>query len=784
MRASAIVLSLAALIAGRAFAEVPGSARLETRAVVGLSQPGEILVDQWGVPHIYARTVRDAFFLQGYNAARDRLWQIDLWRKRGLGLLAKDFGPTYVEQDRAARLFLYRGDMTAEWAAYGPDAKARAEAFTAGVNAFVDEVTSGARPLPTEFTVAGSKPERWLPEDVVRIRSHALVGNVSNEVARANTVCKAGLAVDAVRIRLQPTWKTKVPAGLDPCSIPAEVLDDYKLGTKPVTFEAGVVKTAEATPEVMDGSNAWTIAPSRTATGRPILASDPHRALEVPSLRYIAHLNAPGLSVIGAGEPAMPGIAIGHNDDIAFGLTIFPTDQQDLYVYQTDPKNPDRYRYRGGWEAMTVVKETIAVKGEADRVVELRFTRHGPVLRRDPAAGRAFALRSIWMEAGASAYFGSARYQTVKDWAGFKAETDHWRAPPVNLVFADTAGDIGWRAAAGAPVRKNWDGLLPVPGDGRYEWDGLLPGDQLPSVENPSDGFFATANEFNLPKGYPYATRKTGFEWSDDSRVRRIKQVLGAMHKGRLNDSMALQADDHSSLGDRLKALLAPLSSDDATTREALALLKAWDGRVSRDSAAAPVFESWSYGLLGKGALAYMAPKAPAGSIDTAGLDAVMVWLEDPKTPKAARDGLMLTTLKQAMLDTQGRLGPDTKTWSWGRLHQITFRHALSPRADAALQAQMQAGPLEIGGGMTTPRLGAYKPDFSVFHGASFKMVLDVGQWDNSMAINSPGQSGDPFSPHYRDLFPLWAEGSYVPLLYSRAAVENATSVAIELTPR
>jgi penicillin amidase len=584
-----------------AWAEMSSAVRTTSHEVQGLQQPAELIVDQWGIPHIYAGSTRDAIFLQGYNAARDRLWQIDLWRKRGLGRLAKDFGPAYVAQDRATRMFLYRGDMNQEWAAYGPDAKSYTEAFVAGINAFVDEVHNGRRPVPVEFRVAGTMPDRWASEDVVRIRSHGLTRNVASEVSRARVACAGGLEADRFRRKIEPDWTTKVPDGLDPCSIPREVLNDYQLATREVTFaKPGQQRTsldpdrflAEADDRVSTiGSNNWTIAPSRTATGRPILANDPHRAHGVPSLRYIVHLNAPGLSVIGAGEPALPGISIGHNGQIAFGLTIFAIDQEDLFVYETNPDNPNQYRYRGGWEDMRVVRETIEVKGEGPREVELRFTRHGPVLHADPAQQRAFAMRTVWFEPGTSAYFNSAEYMTAKDWDGFKKAMVNWGAPSENQVYADTSGNIGWIVGGRSPLRPNWDGLKPVPGDGRYEWAGFLKGEELPQVFNPETGWFATANEMNIPAGYPVAERKVGFEWSDPSRITRIKEVLASKEKITLADAMALQTDDYTVNGRRLTKLLESVSSNDPMLSEGLKLLKEWDHRTSADSAAAALFE-------------------------------------------------------------------------------------------------------------------------------------------------------------------------------------------------
>ena len=470
--------------------------------VLGLSAPADIVIDHWGIAHIFAANIHDAFFLQGYNAARDRLWQIDLWRKRGLGLLAKSLGPAYVDQDRAARLFLYRGDMEKEWAAYAPDSRQWVSAFVEGVNAYVAQVQSGARPLPIEFKLTGSQPDTWRAEDVLRIRSHALVSNIASEVARARVACSGGLKADELRRKVEPVGhKVMVPPGLNPCDVPADVLKDYLLATKQVEFGAPAATPPHADnsaerqvaaaidAQSMEGSNNWVIAPSRTETGRPILANDPHRQLGAPSLRYIVALNAPGLNVIGAGEPALPGISLGHNDDIAFGLTIFYIDQEDLYVYELNKNDPDSYRYKSGWAKMQVLRESIEVKGGAAREVELRFTQHGPVLSLDAAKHRAFAMRTVWNEPGLAGYFGSSRLLMAKNWNDFKVAANAWGAPPLNLVYADVHGNIGWAASGRVPTRKNWDGLMPVPGDGRYEWAGFYGKDVLPSLFNPAQGY-------------------------------------------------------------------------------------------------------------------------------------------------------------------------------------------------------------------------------------------------------------------------------------------------------
>ncbi len=790
-RAFSAVLILAALAAS----SVTAAPRNESRVVSGLAEPATIVVDHWGIPHIFAASDRDAFFVQGYNAARDRLWQIDLWRKRGLGLLSASFGPTYVAQDRAARLLLYRGDMGREWAAYAPGTEATMEAFTAGINAYVQDVRRGLQPLPIEFSLTQSTPDFWRPDDVVRIRSHALVANLTSEVARAQVVCAAGVAADGLRRKLEPPHTLRVPAGLDPCVVPADVLKDYVLGVEPVTFSTARNKVAALDTHAFaqaasgEGSNNWVVAADRTATGRPILANDPHRQLGAPSLRYLVQLSAPGLSVIGAGEPALPGVSFGHNDDAAFGLTIFGIDQEDLYVYALNPANPDQYRYGGGWETMTVERQSIPIRGAAPQEVELRFTRHGPVLDYDPAHGRAFALRTVWTEPGASGYLQASWLTHASRWSDFVAARDHWGAPPLNLVYADTKGTIGWLAAGLTPVRPNWDGLLPVPGDGRYEWQGFLKGGDLPGVRNPAKGWFATANEMNLPPGYPAEERKVSFEWSDRSRIDRISEVLGADAKVSVADSMALQTDSHNASSRRLTALLTPLTSTDQKVAKALALLNAWDHDETTTSVAAGIYEVWSVKHLGRALVRRVTPKPAWDAIGAGSLSAVISYLEHPDArlgpdPVTARNEILLSSLDEALEELSTALGPDMNTWQWGRLHHATFVPAVAAVADPATRARMNSGPVALPGGGASPKAATWKPtDFNTIAGASVRMVMDVGDWDRSMVINTPGQSDDLLSPHYGDLFPIWARGGYVPMLFTRAAVDREAETVISLHP-
>lgn len=800
--APAAIAALAMSACVSAAAAAAAAPPVQTIAVAGLAQPAEILVDRWGVPHIYARSEDDVFFAQGFNAARDRLFQIDLWRRRGLGQLAEVFGPAYVAQDRAARLFLYRGDMQAEWQAYGKGARRTSERFVAGINAYVDYLDSHAAALPVEFRLAGYRPARWQADDVVRIRSHGLTRNLSQEVARAEVLCKANLQTELVRSTPQPPWQISVPAGLDPC-LPAGLLDVFRLATANVAF-APVQEHQQMRPQAslpaplmgtdlaaarLEGSNNWVVAPARSATGRPILANDPHRAYAAPSLRYITHLSAPGMEVIGAGEPALPGISIGHNGTIAFGLTIFSIDQEDLYVYQLNPANPGQYQYQGRWLPFTVIKERIAVKGGAAVPVELAFSRHGPVIFVDGAGGRAFAVRSAWMAPGMAPYFGSIDYMRAKNFAQFKRALLHWGAPTENQVYADTAGNIGWVVGGLAPRRPNWDGLLPVPGDGRYEWQGFIGGDKLPSLLNPSAGWFASANEMNLPDGYPYETFKLGFEWPDDARKQRIAQVLRSKKKLSIEDAMQLQNDLVSIPARRMLALLAPLKSSDPHTSAALQLLRRWDGVEGAASAPAALFEVWWSRHLNRAYAAAVVEPRFLGAINAVDSTAMMAALEQPARfgidGRARRDRLLVASLAAAWRDMLALAGPDPAAWQWGRLQHSYYAHPMGAMSAAARAAHLDVGPFAAQGGANTVNQSSYRPaDFLKVNGPSFRLVVDVGNWDNSRAINTPGQSGNPQDPHYRDLAASWNAGAYFPLLYSRQAVEAATESVIRLQPR
>lgn len=767
----------------------------------GLKAPASILIDRWGLPHIRAESREDAFFVQGFNAARDRLWQIDLWRKRGLGLLAADFGPGYLMQDRAARLFLYRGEMAAEWAAYGDDAEMICTAFAAGINAGVDLVNAGVLPLPPEFAELGTHPAQWQAEDVVRIRTHCLSRNAASELARARVHRLADPEVDLLRWPLSPPVPEEEWQTISPAELPEHALAVYELATAPVTFSparlAARLEEAELWSRVdahrteqglaapsMEGSNNWAIAPGLTTTGRAIMATDPHRAHAAPSLRYMVHLSAPGLDLIGAGEPSSPGIMAGHNGQAAFSLTIFCADQEDVMVYETSPGDPASYRYGDGFEAMQRIDEVFAVKGHADQTLPLLFTRHGPVVYRDEATKLALAVRTVFTDPGSAPYMCSLKSMRAQTLSDFQSAAEGWGAPSVNLVYADLTGDICWQPAAYVPRRHGWRGLAPVSGDGRFEWSGYLTAADLPAIVNPARGFVHSANEMNVPEGWDHAAAPIGFEWYEDGRADRIAEVISAGTAGDVAGSCALQTDSYSAFSHRLVALLdasAPASARD--------VLSGWNGRAEAESAAALLFELWLSSHLRSALLERVAEDMALRMLLIPGdMATVLRLLEGGHPALAVRAGLAGTAARSAFLndtlghawnDATARFGDDPARWRWGDLHKGWFGHALTP-----VREGFDVGPLAKGGNDSSVMLAHYDAaDYRVTVGASVRMVVDVGAWDNSVWINAPGQSGVPGTPHYDDLAPTWSKGGYVPMLYSAEAVDAATEEKLELLP-
>jgi penicillin amidase len=750
------------------------SAMAQTVKVQGISSPVEIAMDAHGIPHISAGSVEDAFFGQGYAAAMLRLWQIDSGYRRQSGRLAEAFGADFVPYDQAARLVFYRGDIAEEWLRYDPRVPPIARAFVAGINARVRQVRADPALLPPEFVALDVLPLEWDADDLVRLRS-AGAPNVRAEFRRARLACRGALDADLLMVPLEPAWTTFVPKDLDPCALPYDTLKAYDLLTAPLPY-ARAVRKAEAVPfpepdvDARNGSNAWVISPQMSGTGRPILANDPHLPFSVPGPRLITHLRAPGFELAGAGFPSRPGMQFGHTDRIAFGRTDFQIDQEDLYVLDVNPAGTE-YRTPNGWAPITRVKETIAVRGEAPREVEIATTLLGPIIHESP--GRAIVLRAIWMEPGAAIGLEFIPKVLATNWDEFRLAL-RYAVWGTNYLYADVEGNIGWQSAGLVPRRPNHDGLLPVPAAGFYPWDGILSLDEMPGEFNPQRGWIASANQMPLPPDWPVAALKISFEWIADDRYRRIAAVLGGQRIHDIADSIALQHDTLSGRAERLLPLLAAITAPDLSAE--VALLRGWDRRMAPDSPAAALF-AFFWSQLSANLHASLVPQDLADLIGTLHPHVLMDRVE--QMPARLQ---IEPSLRQAAAKLRAAAGADPAGWAWGRIHALDLRHQLDGilPADPPHNVRGESG----GDGATVMArwwASAARPQAS--GGALFAGVFDVGEWDASRVINAPGQSGEPGSPHFADLLPLWVQGAYFPLPFSPEAVAAATVQTITLTP-
>jgi len=773
----------ASTLQGRAAAAL-ATLRGKTR-VPGLHHAVRVRRDRWGVAHIYAADQHDLFFAQGFVVAQDRLFQMELWKRSGQGRLAEVLGPQALARDLNARRLRYRGDMQAEFLSYAPDTQQILEAFTDGINAYIARLEAPAGPgLPLEFQLAGFKPETWKPADCLnRVAAYSMTYNASRELAHAQMLNLLGSDAASGLFDLDPQVKLDPKPGVDYSGLTPALLKDL-LGSD--------VRSAFQ-PKIPQESNDWTISGRLTVSGKPLLANDPHRVIAEPSLRYIVHLVAPGWNVIGAGEPALPGVAAGHNENIAWGFTIFGLDQQDLYLEELNPAQPLQYATERGWQPMQVSTEAIEVRGASPVQVQIKYTRHGPVLWED--GRRALALRWVGAEPGGAGYLGSLALDRARNWREFEAAMPRWKVPSENIVYADRMGNIGEHSTGLAPLRKNWTGLLPVPGNGQFEWQGFIRNDELPHSYNPASGFVVTANQRMVPPDYKYAV---GFEWTDPARYSRITEVLeGAISRGvklRIADMQDLQSDVVSLLARDLQRLLRAASQPESTGSKApggmqdtVQMMLDWDGALRADSPQAALFEFWVLELQ-KQLTMLLVPERARDAFGELSRVRLARELLQPTAAvfgadsAAARDALLLRTLSRAREQLASVEGPDARRWTWGALHTVTFRHPVDASPGAA--ELLDRGPLRRSGdGEVVQATGFSAGSFEQDDGASYREIFDLHDWDASVGINAPGQSGQPGSKHYDDLLPLWLEGRYFPLSYSKTAVEAVTSDTLVLTP-
>ena len=784
-------------------------AQQETLTIDGLEKSVEIITDKWGIPHIYAETEADLFFAQGFYAAKDRLFQFEIWRRQATGTVAELLGPRELKRDIGTRLFKFRGDILREMNHYHERGELIISSFVKGVNAYIDLTEKQPKLLPLEFKLLGTKPQKWTPEVVIS-RHQGLLGNIGQELSIGRAV--ALLGPEKVK---EISWfhpneaDLNLHPNINKDALFKDILELYNAYRRPVAFQPEDL-IAEVRTRDLDlyrslaindlkayeeqeknslwdiGSNNWVLSGEHTQSGYPIMANDPHRTQAAPSLRYMAHLVGPGWDVIGGGEPEIPGISIGHNEYGAWGLTVFRTDAEDLYVYEINPDNPNQYKYKGAWEEMRTIKEAIPVKGQKEVEVTLKYTRHGPVVFEDGENKIAYAVRCGWQEIGGSPYLASLRMNQAKNFAEFREACHYSNIPGENMIWADRMGNIGWQAVGIAPVRRNWSGLVPVPGDGTYEWDGYLPIKAKPNIYNPESGIFGTSNENVVPRDYPYP-EAIGFSWSDPYRGDRVMEVLSSGRQHSLIDMARLQTDYLSIPARELTQLLKAIEIDEEPLREIKTLLLNWDFKLEPNSIAAGIYNAWEQQLRTDMKSKLLPEKAsPFLSIQ---MKKIIDWLILPDDrfgtdPIKGRNDFLKQSLQTALGKMTDRFGKDRSKWRYGQTgyKHIVIKHPLSNAVKPDVRPKLDVGPAPRGGNSYT--VNNTSSNDNQRSGGSFRMIVDTGNWDHTLGTNTPGQSGNPDHPHYRNLFDIWASDQFFPVFYSRKKVESVEDSRMVLSPK
>ncbi len=766
--------------------------------IIEINDVVEVLRDQWGVNHIYAQNQYDLFFSQGYLAAKDRLFQFEIWRRQATGTVAEILGESELKRDIGSRLFKYRGDIQNELNHYHPEGSKIVNAYIDGVNKYITEINKNPEALPLPFKILKIKPDLWIPEVVIS-RHQGLLGNISSELQIGRAVAVLGEKKVKELLWFHPKEPIlKLDPKIDKELLLEDILEPYFAFRRPLVFSSNMVNqehgNSQTANQLIDykedslalGSNNWVVSGSKTSDGNTYMANDPHRRIAVPSLRYMAHLNSPEWDVIGGGEPEIPGISIGHNKYGAWGLTVFRTDGEDLYQYDLNPNNPLEYKFNGQWKEMKVIKEIFNIKGEKPQEVILRYTHHGPVSYINLEKNKAYAVKCAWLEPGGSPYLASLRMDQAKTWEEFREACKYSNVPGENMIWADKKGNIGWQAVGIAPIRNGFSGLVPIPGDGSHEWDGYLPIIQKPNEFNPKKGFIATANQNVTPKDYKN-WNAVGYSWSDPYRGDRVNDVLKNDNDLNMDKMKNLQVDVMSLPAKILIPFLKKISFS-GKKNEIKNKLFNWDFKLTPNSVAASIYVSWENEIK-KLAFEMFVPEAGKEFITSIQLKRIIDWIQNPtkdvfgKNPINGRNEFLSKSFVNGISILETRLGLNIEKWHYGqeKFKHTKINHPLGNIVNKKIADKLNLGPLPRGGNAYTP--GSTGSNLKQSSGASFRMIVNTGNWDDAIATNSPGQSGDPESPFYKNLFLDWANDKYFPIYYSKKKIKSVTYKQTFLTP-
>ncbi|MBS1820347.1 MAG: penicillin acylase family protein [Acidobacteria bacterium] len=793
--AALVALVLAALLASCGRAETPkpipppAPQTRGTLKVPGLSGPVTVARDEWGVPHIEAATLDDLFFAQGFVQAQDRLFQMDLWKRAAQGRLAEVLGANFIQRDSMTRRIQFRGDYEREWASYAPDAHRIAVAFTNGINAWVGIARSD---VPEEFKVAGWLPEPWKPEDLLnRTDAFLASGNALDDLFRARMIAALGVArVD--QLLPPPTGRTVTDLGVDLSAITFVVSDAVRrIGTPPffttltnpvseaprpsqttggtdvplapgntVASPAPAGRETRLQPGRIGSGATWLVGPARTSTGRPLLATAEFNRFDTPARRYLVHLQAPGINVIGATAPWLPGVAIGHNDRIAWSYTPTDDDTQDVFVERVNPENAHQVARDGRWVDIGVDRERIAVLGrEKPAEYERLYTPDGVVIAQDRERHLVYTLRWSGTELGGAGELAALSLMRASNWDEFTTALGRWKAPAAEFFYADVDGRVAQRRAGLIPIRADGRGSLPAAGWlSSRSWLGFH--DAATTTESaPSSGDVLVASAAGGPQ------------------TARIREAISSS-QGRTPESLArLQTDVWSSNASKLIEALSRVEAVPQKLVQVRRRLLDWDQQMHGTSTAAALYVAWEGAVRQR--LAARLVSSELVEEFAARLDPIAT-LEGPVSRGAGgdigpwRDILLVDALADAADQVRPPPGPPGE--GGGAAVRVILSHPLG--VFALGQKRFDVGPYPLDGHTDT----VFTTDGR--RGPVFRLIQNPADWNGTLVVNAPGQSGSPSSLHYDDFAARWAAGSMVNLVFARERLPQDKVQVLRLEPK